>query len=77
MRIDRPFIAFVIMLALMGATAAAELPAQNKKAKPPDPAKHCNVAGSPGILGPNGVCVRMSGYISAGFGGGPVGGQFR
>jgi hypothetical protein len=53
--------------------SAAELPSQNnKKQKPPETAKPCNVAGSPGVLAANGVCVRLSGYISAGFGGGQI-----
>jgi hypothetical protein len=52
---------------LANSSTAAELPSQNKKANPPDTAKHCDIAGSPGILGPNGVCVRMSGYISTQF----------
>jgi hypothetical protein len=49
--------------------AAAELPSQNKKPKAPEAAKHCNVAGSPGIVAADGVCVKLGGYISADFNG--------
>ena len=45
---------------------AAELPSQNKKPKPAEALKHCDVAGSPGVMAANGVCVRLSGYVSAG-----------
>ena len=62
-------IAFAILATFASFTAlsAAELPSQNKKPKPPEALKHCDVAGSPGVLAANGVCVRLSGYISAGF----------
>jgi hypothetical protein len=56
-------------LTFVSAANCAELPAQPKKPKQPETAKHCDIAGSPGILSPGGICVRMSGYISAGFGG--------
>jgi len=59
--------AILAVLALPTALSAAELPSQNKKPKPPESAEHCNVAGSPGVLAANGVCVKLSGYISAGF----------
>ncbi len=70
-------LAFALVAALLGAVAghAAELPAQNaqnKKPKQPEPVRHCDVAGSPGILAANGVCVRMSGYISTGVGAGQL-----
>ena len=53
--------------------AAAELPSQNnKRTKPPEALKHCNVAGYPGVQAANGVCVRLSGYISAGFNAGQI-----
>jgi hypothetical protein len=73
MALDRS-IRFVILavLALPTALPAAELPSQNKKSKPPEAVKHCNIAGSPGVLAANGVCVRLSGYISAGFGAGQL-----
>ena len=48
--------------------SAAELPARSKKPDPGEAVKHCDIAGSPGILAANGVCVRISGYISAGVG---------
>ena len=74
MTVERYF-AFALVAALLGAIAgqAAELPvqnAQNKKPKQAEPVRHCDVAGSPGILAANGVCVRMSGYISSGVGAG-------
>ncbi len=61
-------IAYALMAMLMGASVAgaAELPSQSKKHKPSESVKHCNIAGSPGFLAANGVCVRFSGYISAG-----------
>jgi hypothetical protein len=68
MAVDRS-IAFAILavLALPAALSAAELPSQTKKPKPPEAAKRCNIAGSPGVSAANGVCVRLSGYVSAGF----------
>ncbi len=70
MAVERCF-AFALVAALLGAVAgqAAELPAQNAQSKAPkqaEPVRHCDIAGSPGILAGNGVCVRMSGYISSG-----------
>ncbi len=70
-------VAFAFSVALLGAIAgqAAELPAQNtqnKKPKQAEPLRHCDIAGSPGILAANGVCVRMSGYISTGVGMGQI-----
>jgi hypothetical protein len=57
----------VILAALAMAAGAAELPSGNKKTKPPEALKHCNISGSPGVLAADGVCVRLSGYVSAGF----------
>jgi hypothetical protein len=73
MAFDRS-IAFAILtvLALPAALSAAELPSQNKKPKPPESVKHCDIAGSPGVLAPNGVCVRLSGYISTQFSAGQL-----
>jgi hypothetical protein len=74
----RSHLAFVLAAALLGATAgmAAELPAQSAQSKKPkqaeQPVKHCDIAGSPGILAANGVCVRLSGYISSGFSAGQL-----
>jgi hypothetical protein len=69
-------VAFVLVAALFGAAAAqaAELPSQRHADKPKqaEAAKKCNVAGSPGVLAGNGVCVRMSGYLSSQFGGGQL-----
>jgi hypothetical protein len=60
-------------LALAGSVAGAELPSQNnKKTKPPEGLKHCNVGGYPGVQAANGVCVGLSGYISAGFNAGQI-----
>ena len=61
-------IAFAILATFVSLTAlSAELPSQNKKPKQAEALKHCDVAGSPGVLAANGVCVRLSGYVSAGF----------
>lgn len=57
---------FVVAISLVGSVAAAELPSQSKKARPPDGLKHCNIGGVAGVWAANGVCVRMGGYISAG-----------
>ena len=70
MTIERCF-AFALVTALLGAIAgqAAELPARNAQSTKPkqaEPVRRCDIAGSPGILAANGVCVRMSGYISSG-----------
>ena len=58
---------FLAAMTLANALAAAELPTQDRKPKAPQAAKHCNIAGSPGAQAANGVCVRLSGYISGGF----------
>jgi hypothetical protein len=64
---------FMAALTLAGSAAGAELPSQsNKRTRPPEALKHCNVAGYPGVLAANGVCVRLSGYISAGFNAGQI-----
>ena len=70
MRAERTFaLAILAVLALPSALAAAELPSQNKKARA-EAVRHCDIGGSPGVLAANGVCVRVSGYVSAGFGAG-------
>ena len=65
------WVALAVVAALLGAAAqAAELPSQRgqtNKPKKAEPAKSCDVAGSPGVLAGNGVCVRLSGYISSQF----------
>jgi hypothetical protein len=76
MTVERCF-AFALAFALLGAIAgqAAELPAQNTQSKKPkqaEPVRHCDIAGSPGVLTADGVCVRMSGYISTGVGAGQL-----
>ncbi len=68
MAADRSIVfAVLAALALPTALSAAELPSENRKPKPAEAVKHCNIAGSPGVLAANGVCVKLSGYISAGF----------
>ena len=56
------------------AAQAAELPSQRHTDKPAhaEAAKKCDVAGFPGVLASNGVCVRLSGYVSSQFGGGQL-----
>ena len=61
----------------LGASAAtgAELPSQVKSAKPPEHAqrvKKCNIGGIVGFVAADGVCVRISGSISAGFSAGQI-----
>ena len=64
---------FMAALTLAGSATGAELPSQsNKRTRPPEALKHCDVAGYPGVLAANGVCVRLSGYISAGFNAGQI-----
>jgi hypothetical protein len=68
-------VAFAIAGAFGAAAAqAAELPSQHHTDKPKqaEAAKKCNVAGFPGVLASNGVCVRLSGYVSSQFGGGQL-----
>jgi hypothetical protein len=65
-------LAILTALALPTALSAAELPSQNKKPKPPEAVKHCDIAGSPGVLAGNGVCVKLSGYISGQFSAGKL-----
>jgi len=62
-------IAFAVLavLASSAVVAAAELPSQARKPKHPEAVKRCNVGGSPGVEAANGICVKMSGYVSAGF----------
>jgi hypothetical protein len=69
-------VGFTLVAALLGSTAvqAAELPSQRHSDKPAqaEAAKKCNVAGSPGVLAGNGVCVRLSGYVTSQFGAGQL-----
>ena len=51
--------------------SAAELPTQVKKASP-EAVQKCNIGGIPGVLAGNGVCVKVSGYISTQFEGGQI-----
>ena len=71
--IIRRWVTWALVGAVVAATAgqAAELPSQrgqNDKSKKTEYVTPCNVAGSPGVLAGNGVCVRMSGYVSSKFG---------
>jgi hypothetical protein len=69
-------IGFALVAAVLGATAvqAAELPSQRHSDKPTqaEAVKKCNVGGSPGVLAGNGVCVRLSGYVTSQFGAGQL-----
>jgi hypothetical protein len=63
--------------ALLGAITvqAAELPSQRgqtHKSKRTEAARTCNIAGNPGVLMENGVCVRLSGYMSSQFSAGQL-----
>jgi hypothetical protein len=64
------------LLAVM-AGQAAELPAQNKKPTKAELARACDIAGNPGVLAANGVCVRLSGYISSQVSGGNLREQYK
>ena len=71
------WIAFALAAALLGAAAAqaAELPSERGKTTSqsrPNRVKTCDVAGFPGVLAANGVCVRISGYVSSQFGAGQL-----
>ena len=72
-------LACALAAALLAAAAgqAAELPAQSKKPTKAEPAKTCDVAGNPGVLAANGVCVRLSGYISSQVSGGNLRDQYK
>jgi hypothetical protein len=69
----QPWGAFALGGVLLGGLAvqAAELPSQRgqiDKSKKTEYVTPCNIAGSPGILASDGVCVRFSGYVSSKFG---------
>ena len=78
MIVERWF-ACALAAAVLGVTVgqAAELPAQNKKPTKAEPAKACDIAGHPGVLTSNGVCVRFSGYVSSQFSAGQLHGQYK
>ena len=70
-------VAFALTGAVVAAIAgqAAELPSrrdQRDKSKKTEYVTPCNVAGSAGVLASDGVCVRVSGYVST-----QVGGQLK
>jgi hypothetical protein len=70
------WVAFGLAGAVVAATAgqAAELPSQRHADKPKqaEAARKCNVAGSPGVLAGDGVCIRFSGYVSSQFSAGQL-----
>jgi len=76
MRVRRWLTSAMAAALLAGAAAqAAELPSQRgqvHKQKQTEAAKTCNIAGNPGVLAANGVCVRLSGYVSSQFSGGQL-----
>ena len=64
-----------LSLPALAAVHAAELPSLARKAKPAEGAqaqRKCNIGGMTGVVAANGVCVRLSGSVSAGFGGGQI-----
>jgi hypothetical protein len=68
-------VAALALAAFAFAAEGAELPSQVKKSAAHDSAaaaKKCNIGGVTGVLAPNGVCVRLSGYVSTGFSGGTL-----
>ena len=60
-----------------GRGQAAELPTQNKKPNKAEPAQKCDIAGAPGVVAANGVCVRLSGYVSSQFSAGQLSRQYK
>jgi hypothetical protein len=67
-------LALAASVAAAVAAHAAELPSQHHADKPKaaEAVKKCNVAGFPGVLAADGVCVRLSGYVSSQVGGGQL-----
>lgn len=68
------WLAFAILALGVSAAEGAELPSQARKAKPPEAAhaKACNIGGMTGFIAANGVCVRVSGSVSAWFSAGQI-----
>jgi hypothetical protein len=66
------WVALALAAGFVGAAGeAAELPSQRgqpDKSKKTEYVTPCNVAGFPGVLAADGVCVRFSGYVSSKFG---------
>jgi hypothetical protein len=67
--------AFAAALFLLTPVAAAEFPTQAKDrpiakrgAEPPKGLPSCDVGGVQGVMTPGGVCLKMSGFVSAEFG---------
>jgi len=73
------WLAFALVSALLGAAAgqAAELPVQNKKPTNAVATQKCDIAGFPGVVAANGVCVRLSGYVSSQFSAGQLSRQYK
>ena len=73
-------VGFILVAALSGQAVfsssvgqAAELPSQHHTDKSKnEEARKCNIAGSPGIVAGNGVCVKLSGYVTSQFGAGQL-----
>jgi len=65
----RSITALAAALLVASPSFAAELPS-GKKAKPArtESVRHCNIGGVSGVLGANGICVHLGGYVSAGVG---------
>jgi hypothetical protein len=61
-------LALVALTLCASVAEGAELPSQVKSKTPPEhaqPVKKCNIAGIAGVVAADGVCVRLSGSISA------------
>jgi hypothetical protein len=68
-------LAFAVLALGVSTAAGAELPSQAKSAKPPEhaqPVRKCNIGGVTGVVAADGVCVRLSGSVSAGFSAGQI-----
>jgi len=64
--------ALAAVLIVASPCLAAELPsAKKEKAARSEPAKKCNIGGVSGVLGADGLCLRMGGYVSATVGASP------
>ena len=69
----RPIAMLAAALLFANPAFAAELPSGKKtKAAPTESQRRCNIGGVSGVLGANGICVHLGGYVSAGVGASPV-----
>ena len=69
------WLALAVLTLSVSAATGAELPSQAKSAKPPEHAqrvKKCNIGGNVGVVAADGVCVRLSGSVTAGFSAGQL-----